>query len=297
MKSVYTICLLLFSSSVVSQITGKVINEETKEPIPYVNIWVQGEDKGTTSAENGDFVMDVNPDNRSLVFSAIGFESKIISVSTNMERIALNPKFTELNEVVVSASKKNKETVIGKFKRSKINKFFAASNQPKIWARYFPYQPEYNKTSFLKSIKVFTISYDHESKINIRFYSVKDDGSPDDFFYGQNVIATPQKGNKITEVNLTDLNIPFPETGLFVAFEWLVIEENKYEYEYKEDGTKFKDIGYNPSIGTVSVKTDKNSWMFYQGKWQKPRKNYFDDDSKKAEELFSLLAIELILSN
>lgn len=54
MKLVYTLCIVLFSTGLFSQVTGKVINEETKEPIPYVNIWLQGQDQGTTSPENGD---------------------------------------------------------------------------------------------------------------------------------------------------------------------------------------------------------------------------------------------------
>ncbi|MFK7812106.1 MAG: carboxypeptidase-like regulatory domain-containing protein [Maribacter sp.] len=280
-----------------SQITGKVINEETKEPIPYVNIWVQGEDMGTTSAENGNFVLDINSDNLSLVFSAIGFETKSISVSENLENITLQPKFTELQEVIVSASKENKETIVGKFKRSKISRFFGASNQPKIWARHFPYRSEYDETSFLKFIKIFTISNDADCKFNIRFYSVKDDGSPGEFFYGKNIIATAKKGNKITEVNISDLNISFPVAGLFVAFEWLIVEENKYEYTYKEGGKKFNDFGYNPSLGTISVETNANGWMFFQGKWQKVEKNYFSEDKGKGKEIYSVLAIELTLSN
>lgn len=297
MKIKFIIFLLFISSGVIAQLKGKIINAETREPIPYVNIWVQGMDKGTTSSENGDFVLDVNAQGKNLVFTAIGFETKIMDATEQMESVALHPKFTELDEVIVSASKENKENIVGKFKRSKISRFFAASNQPKIWARYFPYRPECNETSFLKSIKVFTISHDGDSKINIRFYSVKEDGSPDEFLYGENVIATPKKGNKITEVNLSDLNISFPEAGLFVAFEWLIVEENKYEYTYKENGKKLNDFGYNPSLGTISEKTDVNGWMFFQGKWQRIEKNYFSEDKNKGIEVYSLLGIELTLSN
>lgn len=297
MKVKFVIFLLFIATGVIAQQRGKIIDAETKEPIPYVNIWVQGKDKGTTSAENGDFVLSEVLENQIIVFSALGFETKKISVKEMTHEITLVREIMVLNEVVVSSKKEVKETTVGAFNRFKIRQFFGAGDRPKIWARYFPYRPEYNETPFLKSIKFLTLSNESESKFNIRFYSVSTDGSPGDFLYSENVIVMAKKGNRKTKVNLAALNIPFPEEGLFVAFEWFIIEENKYEVTYKEDGKKFKDFWYNPSIGTITEKTDVNSWLFLQGEWQKPKKNYFEEDEKKGKEVYNLLAIELELSN
>ena len=65
--------LLLISLSFFAQTKGIVVDESGK-PIPYVNIWVENENIGTTSEENGQFSI-ITGENKILVFSAIGFET------------------------------------------------------------------------------------------------------------------------------------------------------------------------------------------------------------------------------
>ena len=52
-KENYITVLLLISFSTWAQITGVVKDSLTKQTIPYVNISVENENKGTTSEENG----------------------------------------------------------------------------------------------------------------------------------------------------------------------------------------------------------------------------------------------------
>ncbi|NJO88480.1 MAG: carboxypeptidase-like regulatory domain-containing protein [Chloroflexia bacterium] len=49
----------------------------------YVNIWVENEEKGTTSALDGTFSFDQNVQSQTLIFSAIGYESKSVMVLSN----------------------------------------------------------------------------------------------------------------------------------------------------------------------------------------------------------------------
>ncbi len=297
MKASLTFLLLLIAYPAISQLTGKIINAETGAPIPYVNIWVQDANIGTTTEENGNFSLETTPESLYVVFSAIGFETRTIELKNIKAKIPLIPKTTELQEVVVSSKQAAKELVIGKFKRSKINKFFGCGEKPKIWARYFPYDPIYTDTPFLKKIKVFSISDHKNSTFNLRFYTVGEDGAPGTYLTEKNMIGTAKKGNKFTEIDVSDLNILFPENGFFVAFEWLIIAENKYKDTYKDQGKKVTVTVYNPSLGTVDTATDEKSWLFNEGRWQKAHKNYFDDPSKKAKDLYSQLAIELTLTD
>ena len=69
----YTLLLLLLGTFIYSQIKEIVLNESNK-PIPYINIWVENENIGTTSNEGGSFNIDAKTD-KVLVCSAIGFES------------------------------------------------------------------------------------------------------------------------------------------------------------------------------------------------------------------------------
>jgi hypothetical protein len=75
----YIIILFLFSSIFSNaQITGKVIDSISKKPIPYVNIWIENEPYGTTSEEDGFFKFSKDFTSKTIVFSAIGYETKKI---------------------------------------------------------------------------------------------------------------------------------------------------------------------------------------------------------------------------
>ena len=101
---------LIVTQFAFSQIRGVVKDSISGEPIPFVNIWVENETVGTTSEANGSFSLDIK-DEKVLIFSALGFETKKSSSKTDL--ILLKPKVFELNEVVISIPKKTKEIQIG----------------------------------------------------------------------------------------------------------------------------------------------------------------------------------------
>jgi len=53
--------LLLFPFALLGQTKGIVV-DENNNPIPFVNIWIENGDNGTTSEQNGTFVIDVTPE-------------------------------------------------------------------------------------------------------------------------------------------------------------------------------------------------------------------------------------------
>ena len=136
------------------------------------------------------------------------------------------------------------------------------------------------------------------SKFNVRLYGVNKNGEPENYIYNQNIIGIAKKGKNTTEIDLSKLNIEFPKNGFFIAIEWLIIKENKYEYKYTMDGSRKKLNGtsYEPSIGTVPAETDENSWIFNQGKWRKVFRNN-SVGLKRYKDKYGLLAIELTLTN
>jgi len=273
-----------------------IIDSETKEKIPFVNIWVENENIGTTSNEKGEFELEISS-TKIILFSAIGFETKKISSDSIKNILELKPMTTELDEVIINSKKLTQELIVGKFKKSKINYYFGCGIKPWITARFFKYKEKYDKTPFLKKIRLLTRSDVKNSKFNIRLYSVNENGEPDNYIYDQNIIGIAKKGKKTTEIDVSKLNIKFPENGFFIAIEWLIIEENKYEYKYTMEGSrkKLEGISYEPAIGTVPAETAENSWIFNQGKWKKVWKNV--GTIKKYKEKYSLMAIELTLTN
>lgn len=297
MKKTLTITILLISNFCFSQLKAVIFNSETKEKVQYVNIWVENENIGTTSNENGEFELKFDG-NKTIVFSAIGFETKKIISDSIKNTLDLKPLITQLDEVVINSKKSTEEIIIGKFKKSKINFYFGSGTNPWITARFFEYEESYNKTSFLKKIRVLTNSDVADSKFNIRFYDINENGEPDGYIYDENVIGVAKKGKKVTEIDISDLDIKFPKKGFFIAIEWLIIESNKYEYSYtmKDSKKKIEGISYEPMFGTVPVESDKNSWIFNQGKWKKVMKNK-TDALKDYTDKYNLLAIELTLMN
>ncbi len=296
MKKLLIIIILLISNLGFGQLKAVIIDSETKERIPLVNIWVENENIGTTSNEKGEFYLEINH-SKIIVFSAIGFETKKIKSGSIKKLVKLKPIITELDEVIITSKKRNKNLTIGQFKKSKINHYFACGTTPWISARHYEYKGNYKKTPFLEKIKILTKSKIKDSKFNIRLYSVNQNGEPENYIYDKNIIGIAKKGKKITEIDVSKLNIKFPESGFFIAFEWLIIENNKYEFNYTTKGSKKKHISihYAPKIGVVPTEKNENSWRFNQGKWRKMWKN--NGGSKKYKGKYNLIAIELTLSN
>ncbi len=297
MKILYLLLLIFTTEISFSQIKGILKDSASNEPIPYVNIWVENESIGTTSNENGIFTININGNGKILIFSSIGYETLKINTHLLDRVVKLKPKITELQEVVVKAKKQKNETITGHFKKSEINWYFACEKMPWIAARFFDFKENYIQTPFLKKIRVLTDSELKESKFNIRLYSVDDDGKPFDYIYAKNIIGIARKGKRITEVDISELNIKFPNKGVFIAIEWLIIDSNKYDFTYTMNGSKvkMKDIRYAPSLGTIPSETDDNSWIYNQGTWKKVWRN--TGPINRYKDKYNLLAIELILTN
>lgn len=88
-----------------SQTKGIVKDSLTGNPIPYVSVWVENENIGTTSEENGEFRINTNDKNKNLIFSVLGFERKICKVSES-STVFMSPSSFELNEVFIANKKK-----------------------------------------------------------------------------------------------------------------------------------------------------------------------------------------------
>ena len=297
MKKVLLITILLISNICFSQLKSMIIDSKTKEKISYVNIWVENENIGTTSNEKGEFELKIN-NTKIILFSAIGFETRKISSDSIKNIVELKPLITELDEIIINSKKLSQELTIGEFKKSKINSYFSCRIKPWIIARLFKYQDKYEETPFLKSISILTKSDVKNSKFNIRLYGVNENGEPENYIYNQNIIGIAKKGKKITEIDVSKLDIEFPENGFFIAIEWLIIEENKHEYKYTIEGSrkKLKGILYEPSIGIVPAETNENSFRYNQGKMIRIWKNN-NETMKRYRNKYNLLAIELKLTN
>ncbi len=88
------------------EITGKVVNDETDDPIPFVSIGIKGIYKGTASNELGEFSFKVDSLPITLVFSHLSFNTREIVVTDDrFMSVRLTPGKLVMEEVVVKAKK------------------------------------------------------------------------------------------------------------------------------------------------------------------------------------------------
>ncbi len=282
--------LILVGSVVSAQVKGIVVDESNK-PISYVNIWVENENNSTTSEENGEFTINCQPD-KNLVFSALGYEKKIVKASASA-KVVLQTSVQELNEVIVAHRYETKEIEIGKVKNETYQAF---ENGPRIDAKFFPYLSKYKKTKYIKQVNVFTDSQIENASFKIHFYTVNPDGSPGEELLNKDFLVTVKKGVKKTYFNVVDLNLKMPKTGIFVGFEKLIIERNKLEKEVVDANTKTVTLQkiYFPFVLYNYVQRDV-IYIFSKGKWIRQTK----DDVNNPSEKMSVYepSINLILTN
>jgi TonB-linked SusC/RagA family outer membrane protein len=81
-------------------ITGTVTDAQTGEPLPGVNIVIQGTTQGTTTDMDGNYSIQA-PTDATLVFSFVGYQERTVQVNDREEiDITMQQAVTELEEVV-----------------------------------------------------------------------------------------------------------------------------------------------------------------------------------------------------
>ncbi len=288
----FFLAFVLIGFSVSAQIKGVVKDSLSGKPIPFVNIWVENENIGSTSEENGTFFINSILNSRKLIFSTLGYEKKIIKAS-EASVVILKPIAYNLNEVIISKSIGTKEIEIGE---AKTEIYQAFDNGPKIDTKFFPYISGYKKTKYLKQVSIYTDSRIENASIKIHFYGVDSNGFPSEELLDKDFIVTVKKGTRINRFDLANLNLKFPKNGLFVGFEKLMIEKNKIEKTITDLNTNITQIQktYFPLVLYNYVERDF-LYTFSGGKWNRQGNENEKELSKKI--MINEPVITLILSN
>ena len=294
MKTTHCHCfiLLLVCNLVSSQIKGIVIDAVTKKPIPYVSIWVENENNGTTAEENGQFQLTIAGKSNNLLFSALGYEKKTVAISSDM-KVEMTPSTIELNEVQITKKYGTKQIEIGETESPFLQ---AYENGPRIDIKFFPYKAKYKKTKFIKQIVLNTDCRIEEATLKLHLYQVDKGGLPGEELLEKDYLATVSKGVKKTLFNLSSFNLRMPKEGIFVGFERLKVEKNKYEKNIRSADNQSNVIQttFCPFVLYNQVERDY-SYSFSGGKWIKESTTTAQVTSNK--KIVYEPAINLILVN
>lgn len=83
-------------------ISGAVTSSEDNESIPGVNVVIEGSQKGTVTDIDGNYSIELEPGENTLVFSFVGFSSQTVTVGDQTRiDVELQPDTKTLEEVVV----------------------------------------------------------------------------------------------------------------------------------------------------------------------------------------------------
>lgn len=147
---------LLWSSNLLAQVTGIVVDSRSRQPLDFVNVYYEGKSVGDQTDEHGRFVVREEEGWNVLTVSSIGYVTQKVKLTPDNRRnlkISLVPEPRQLSEVNVTAkhtkySRKNNPAV------ELMRKVIAAKKSNDLHSKdYFSYST-YEKMTF--SINEFT---------------------------------------------------------------------------------------------------------------------------------------------
>lgn len=255
-------------------IKGRILDAQTREPIPYANIAIVEVQKGTTSLGNGLFALIVDRVDikGNLNISCLNYADRIIPLSSFVEDkeldILLEPILYDIPEVVIKPQKKI-SLVVNKLKKSDIRGGLPCNGTPLMYARFFEYNKNDASVNHLSSVQIFSQKWQQKevSKVRLRFFSVDTiSKNPSEDIVHEEIIVSLKKG-KINDIDLRNYNITMPKEGVFVAVEWLIIPENEYVWISADANNKTKkQIEYGPILG-ANYRKESKTWKYWAGKW------------------------------
>jgi len=103
-------CLFIFAQET-STITGKIVDDNT-QGLPGANVVVKGTTNGTVTDDAGNYTLQVKSEDQTLVISYVGYAPKEVAISSakaGVLNISLSSTINDIEQIVVSASKKKEK--------------------------------------------------------------------------------------------------------------------------------------------------------------------------------------------
>src|SRR6185503_10113817 len=97
---VFATLISIFSFAQSKTVTGKVVHQQTNEPMQGVTVTVKGTDRSVVTGADGSFSISVPNNQAVLIFSYVGFASQEIA-SDRTASVTMSPGENKLDEVVV----------------------------------------------------------------------------------------------------------------------------------------------------------------------------------------------------
>ncbi len=237
------ILIFCYCNAILAQvnISGKVINAETKEAIPYVNIGLKNTAIGTVSDHEGNFQLTLNSQTDLVTFSAIGYEMIDISGDKLVKEkiVLLTPKNYDLQAIEITAQKfSGEDQILGvKNKKRGLSIGFGSRNLGTEIGALVPIK----KPVFIKSAN-FVINHAPGDSLlfRVNIYHYKDGKIGEKILKNNTLINTEQKRGVIS-IDLTSLNLIL-KNDVLLSLEWIKDDQGQGNSEITFDTKKAKKL-------------------------------------------------------
>jgi DNA-directed RNA polymerase subunit H (RpoH/RPB5) len=271
--------LLIFQTSFSQTvIEGQLLNEESKEPIPYANIGILDSYVGTITNNDGTFEISIPEEYEtdSLLFAALGFERKSIVVSSILNRkkitIYLKEQSTVLKNITVktkklkpirSADEGNMLYDVGSLY---VDSLAGGSAMALLIENSRSKHPDFSVPYFITHARL-RISYNSLDlfRIRVRFLSVDPEtGLPGDDLFNESVIVTSRMLKGWLSFDLSKYTVRIQAQSFYLVFEWILEDEERVELinQYQEYKKQFPK---RVTTDTAYFKDEKVVFTKWQG--------------------------------
>ncbi|SNR77309.1 carboxypeptidase-like regulatory domain-containing protein [Hymenobacter mucosus] len=231
-----------------NKISGRIVDEKTKEPIPFASVGLREEMTGALTNEYGFFQMPMpekNPQD-SLIINALGYFRKAVLIKPGIKVqdmiIEVPKRAIALKEVTVTSSAKIKNLDLGS--KSSTPGEGMIQGMPGSQYAFFVKNDKGKKLGNVRSVS-FYIGENGFPREPFRVRLYKADGnynSPNSDLLTDNIVVSAPKGGEWYTVDLTSYNITAPDEGFFVAMEWIVSGDKFYTTNFMDNYTPYGQI-------------------------------------------------------
>lgn len=229
------------------RITGRVVNQSTKDPVAFASISLRDEGTGALTNEYGYFqlAMPERTLDDSVIVMALGFRRTALRVKrgANMEDLIIDlpRQDVKLAGVTVQASKM-KPAVLGA--HTSAPGMGMLQGMPGYQYAALMKNDKQRKLGYVRSVS-FYIGENGFPREPFRVRIYRADGNynaPNSDLLLDNVVVSAARGGEWFSVDLSSYNIPAPDEGFYVAMEWIVSGDKFYTTNFMDNYTPYGQI-------------------------------------------------------
>lgn len=263
MKNLLLVIIILFSCKSISQNNFQLKSSEDSITIKYANIY-SNNILITSTDTLGYFSVSDKYINTNIKITALGYKTLNDVQLKSQSTIFMEVDVIVLNEVIVSNQNKSKKKYkLGKAKSGNAGLVCTFGDKTISQVAKF-FQNKNENTTFLEKIKFKSFCSDKNRVLSIFVYSVDNDGMPYKILNNEAIICNLKKGHNTYEINLNQFNINFPENGVYISLNYILIEQNKCFGKFNKDW-----YYYEPSIDVNRTDNYIDTWYNVNDVWKK----------------------------